>query len=208
MPQISIFIFSSFWLCSEKKKKNERQEACTGRDRPWETLEGEHRHGFWFCSGLNERVGKSSSQISISPFSPISKHRRRIRYRSDQMYCHQSIRLYDASANVLRSEFRHGGAVLDCCFHDDSSGFSAGADNTVDMMHLYGVLSTLMQQSVDGCRSVNYRKLGQNTEVLGPLEEQVGRSAPLLGHMLNLSVKNASHMVDGVDGKLWIRDHE
>ncbi|KAM6567371.1 hypothetical protein CsatA_026499 [Cannabis sativa] len=56
MPQISIFIFSSFWLCSEKKKKNERQEACTGRDHPWETLEGEHRHGFWFCSRLNERV--------------------------------------------------------------------------------------------------------------------------------------------------------
>ncbi|KAM6587312.1 hypothetical protein CsatA_009917 [Cannabis sativa] len=32
------------------------------------------------CSGLNERVRKSSSQISISPFSPISKHRRRIRF--------------------------------------------------------------------------------------------------------------------------------
>jgi hypothetical protein len=25
----------------------------------------------------------------------------------------------------------HGGPVLDCCFHDDSSGFSASADNTV-----------------------------------------------------------------------------
>ncbi|KAF4364400.1 hypothetical protein F8388_006977 [Cannabis sativa] len=43
----------------------------------------------------------------------------------------KSVRLYDASANVLRGEFMHGGAVLDCCFHDDSSGFSAGADNTV-----------------------------------------------------------------------------
>lgn len=39
--------------------------------------------------------------------------------------------MYDASANVLRGEFMHGGAVLDCCFHDDSSGFSASADNTV-----------------------------------------------------------------------------
>ncbi|CAH1433524.1 unnamed protein product [Lactuca virosa] len=35
------------------------------------------------------------------------------------------------SANVLRGEFLHGGAVLDCCFHDDTSGFSASADNTV-----------------------------------------------------------------------------
>lgn len=43
----------------------------------------------------------------------------------------QSVRLYDASANALRGEFMHGGPVLDCCFHDDSSGFSASADNTV-----------------------------------------------------------------------------
>lgn len=44
---------------------------------------------------------------------------------------YQSVRLYDASANALRGEFMHGGAVLDCCFHDDSSGFSACADHTV-----------------------------------------------------------------------------
>ncbi|KAK2664892.1 hypothetical protein Ddye_003466 [Dipteronia dyeriana] len=43
----------------------------------------------------------------------------------------KTVRLYDASANVLRGEFKHGGAVLDCCFHDDSSGFSASADNNV-----------------------------------------------------------------------------
>ncbi|WVY96307.1 hypothetical protein V8G54_028458 [Vigna mungo] len=42
----------------------------------------------------------------------------------------KSVRLYDASANVLRGEFMHAGPVLDCCFHDDSSGFSAAADNT------------------------------------------------------------------------------
>ncbi|PIN10185.1 hypothetical protein CDL12_17228 [Handroanthus impetiginosus] len=43
----------------------------------------------------------------------------------------KSVRLYDASANSLRGEFMHGGPVLDCCFHDDSSGFSACADHTV-----------------------------------------------------------------------------
>ncbi|GER36907.1 transducin/WD40 repeat-like superfamily protein [Striga asiatica] len=43
----------------------------------------------------------------------------------------KSVRLYDASANVLRGEFMHGGGVLDCCFHDDSSGFSASVDHTV-----------------------------------------------------------------------------
>lgn len=49
----------------------------------------------------------------------------------------QSVRLYDASENVLRGEFTHGGAVLDCCFHDDNSGFSASADNTVRRLLLY-----------------------------------------------------------------------
>ncbi|KAF9675809.1 hypothetical protein SADUNF_Sadunf09G0071900 [Salix dunnii] len=43
----------------------------------------------------------------------------------------KTVRLYDASANALRGEFMHGGAVLDCCFHDDSSGFSASADSIV-----------------------------------------------------------------------------
>ncbi|PWA53646.1 hypothetical protein CTI12_AA442720 [Artemisia annua] len=45
------------------------------------------------------------------------------------------VRLYDASANVLRGEFLHGGPVLDCCFHDDTSGFSASGDNTVRRVH-------------------------------------------------------------------------
>ncbi|CAN1302534.1 Mitotic checkpoint protein BUB3.2 [Linum perenne] len=43
----------------------------------------------------------------------------------------KTVRLYDASANLLLGEFLHGGAVLDCCFHDESSGFSASADNLV-----------------------------------------------------------------------------
>lgn len=43
----------------------------------------------------------------------------------------KTVRLYDATADFLRGEFLHGGPVLDCCFHDDSSGFSASADNTV-----------------------------------------------------------------------------
>lgn len=45
----------------------------------------------------------------------------------------KSVRLYDANSNSnsLKGEFMHSAAVLDCCFHDDSSGFSACADNTV-----------------------------------------------------------------------------
>ncbi|KAE8716727.1 Mitotic checkpoint protein BUB3 [Hibiscus syriacus] len=45
----------------------------------------------------------------------------------------KSVRLYDASANILRGEFMHGGPVLDCCFHDDSSGimFSHGKEDVL-----------------------------------------------------------------------------
>ncbi|CAI9281571.1 unnamed protein product [Lactuca saligna] len=42
------------------------------------------------------------------------------------------------SANVLRGEFLHGGATLDCCFHDDTSGFSVSAYNTVTRENLLG----------------------------------------------------------------------
>ncbi|OAY81323.1 Mitotic checkpoint protein BUB3.1 [Ananas comosus] len=40
----------------------------------------------------------------------------------------RTVRLYDAHANVLKGQFAHGGPVLDCCFQDDSSVFSACAD--------------------------------------------------------------------------------
>ncbi|THU72295.1 hypothetical protein C4D60_Mb04t10580 [Musa balbisiana] len=43
----------------------------------------------------------------------------------------RSLRLYDAGADALKGEFAHVGPVLDCCFHDDSSGFSACADHMV-----------------------------------------------------------------------------
>ncbi|CAH2036286.1 unnamed protein product [Thlaspi arvense] len=43
----------------------------------------------------------------------------------------KSVRLYDANADSLRGEFKHGGPVLDCCFHDESSGFSVCGDNKV-----------------------------------------------------------------------------
>ena len=45
----------------------------------------------------------------------------------------QKLRLYEAAANILRGEFLNQGPVLDCCFHDDSSGYSAtaSADNRV-----------------------------------------------------------------------------
>uniref|UniRef100_A0A7I4FTL3 Uncharacterized protein n=1 Tax=Physcomitrium patens TaxID=3218 RepID=A0A7I4FTL3_PHYPA len=41
------------------------------------------------------------------------------------------LRLYDVAANVLKAEFGSQGPVLDCCFCDDSSGYSAGADQTL-----------------------------------------------------------------------------
>ncbi|GER32784.1 mitotic checkpoint protein BUB3 [Striga asiatica] len=41
-----------------------------------------------------------------------------------------TVRVFEASANTLRGEFMHEGGVLDCCFHNDSSRFSASVDHT------------------------------------------------------------------------------
>uniref|UniRef100_A0A0D9X102 Anaphase-promoting complex subunit 4 WD40 domain-containing protein n=1 Tax=Leersia perrieri TaxID=77586 RepID=A0A0D9X102_9ORYZ len=43
----------------------------------------------------------------------------------------KTVRLYDPEANAPRWVFMHAAPVLDCCFHDDFSGFSASGDNTV-----------------------------------------------------------------------------
>jgi cell cycle arrest protein BUB3 len=44
----------------------------------------------------------------------------------------QTVRLYDVQANALKGVvLTHKSAVLDCCFHDDESGFSASADKIV-----------------------------------------------------------------------------
>ncbi|CAI5495069.1 unnamed protein product [Closterium sp. Naga37s-1] len=42
-----------------------------------------------------------------------------------------NLRLYDAGANTLRGTFPRRGPVLDCCFHDDSSGFAGSVDQSV-----------------------------------------------------------------------------
>jgi WD40 repeat protein len=55
------------------------------------------------------------------------------------------VRLYDASANVLKGQFAHRAPVLDCCFHDDSSGFTASTDHTV---YRYGALVLLLAKTL------------------------------------------------------------
>lgn len=44
-----------------------------------------------------------------------------------------TMRLYDVTANSLRGQFggKNKGAMLDCCFHDDSSGFCGGLEKNV-----------------------------------------------------------------------------
>ena len=45
----------------------------------------------------------------------------------------KGVRLYDASQNVLRSQFKHQAAVLDCCFSDGDRAFSGGLECAVKM---------------------------------------------------------------------------
>lgn len=43
----------------------------------------------------------------------------------------ESVRLYDIQANSLRTKYKHDGAVLDCCFVDQTHTYSGGLDNTL-----------------------------------------------------------------------------
>ncbi|KAF0910576.1 hypothetical protein E2562_003012 [Oryza meyeriana var. granulata] len=45
----------------------------------------------------------------------------------------------------------HAGAVLDCCFHDDSSRFSTGADHTVRSVSLCNADLSLEALLGHGC---------------------------------------------------------
>ncbi|CAL9160148.1 unnamed protein product, partial [Musa hybrid cultivar] len=74
-------------------------------------------------------------ELSVPPSDGISNHSDLLLVSSWD----KSLRLYDAGANVLEGEFVHAGPVLDCCFHDDSAGFSACADHTV---RSYGTFAT------------------------------------------------------------------
>ncbi|KAH0914086.1 hypothetical protein HID58_028532 [Brassica napus] len=68
----------------------------------------------------------------------------------------KSVRLYDANADSMRGEFKHGGAVLDCCFHDDSSGFSASADHKVRRIDFSAGKEDILGMHDEPVRCVEY----------------------------------------------------
>ncbi|KAG5388014.1 hypothetical protein IGI04_029555 [Brassica rapa subsp. trilocularis] len=68
----------------------------------------------------------------------------------------KSVRLYDANADSMRGEFKHGGAVLDCCFHDDSSGFSASADHKVRRIDFNAGKEDILGMHDEPVRCVEY----------------------------------------------------
>uniref|UniRef100_A0A804LHJ6 Uncharacterized protein n=1 Tax=Zea mays TaxID=4577 RepID=A0A804LHJ6_MAIZE len=50
----------------------------------------------------------------------------------------------------------HPGAILDCCFHDDSSGFSAGADHTIRRLVLSSSKEDVLGRHDGPVRCVEY----------------------------------------------------
>ena len=116
-----------------KFQQNRRHGICSARDgaRVVESSIGRH-HQSSILQSQRSSVGVLMGQGMYHMLLFLRFHLLAI-YSID--WCDdgsiQSVRLYDASANVLRGEFMHAGPVLDCCFHDDSSGFSVAADNTV-----------------------------------------------------------------------------
>ncbi|KAL0853613.1 hypothetical protein Bca101_058765 [Brassica carinata] len=68
----------------------------------------------------------------------------------------KSVRLYDASADSMRGEFKHGVAVLDFCFHDESSGFSACSDHKVRRIDFNAGKEDILGMHEEPVRCVEY----------------------------------------------------
>ncbi|KAH9327044.1 hypothetical protein KI387_007222, partial [Taxus chinensis] len=74
-------------------------------------------------------MGGDRRELEIPPEAAIS----RVRFspHSNALLVsswNSTVSLYDVDRNVLSSKFNHPTQALDCCFLDDSSGLSAGAD--------------------------------------------------------------------------------
>jgi cell cycle arrest protein BUB3 len=68
----------------------------------------------------------------------------------------QSVRLYDAQQNQLRARFDGASPVLDCCFSDDSKGFSGGLDRAVKMHELNTQTESVLGYHDQGVRCVEF----------------------------------------------------
>ncbi|XP_070541282.1 mitotic checkpoint protein BUB3-like [Ptychodera flava] len=47
-----------------------------------------------------------------------------------------TVRLYDISANIMRTKYTHSDPVLDCCFHDQTHTYSGGLDHNLKMFDI------------------------------------------------------------------------
>jgi cell cycle arrest protein BUB3 len=68
----------------------------------------------------------------------------------------KSVRLYDVNSNVLRVQYHHSAAVLDCTFSDEVHGFSGGLDKFLKMFDFNTNTDTVLGAHRDAIQCVNH----------------------------------------------------
>lgn len=66
------------------------------------------------------------------------------------------VRLYDVTANSLRTRYSHNQPVLDCCFHDAVHVYSGGLDSTLKMFDLNSGSEVIVGSHEAAIRCVEY----------------------------------------------------
>lgn len=67
-----------------------------------------------------------------------------------------TVRLYDVQNNTQRIKYQHGGAVLDCCFHDAVHAYSGGLDQNLKMFDFNANSEVIVGQHEAPIRCVEY----------------------------------------------------
>jgi len=67
-----------------------------------------------------------------------------------------SVRVYDVTQNLLRTQYRHKAGVLDCCFPDKTRVFSAGLDRLVKMFEINTTTEIVLGDHERAVRCIEY----------------------------------------------------
>lgn len=121
-------------------------------------------------------------------------------------------RLYDARHDTLRGSYSHQGPVLDACFQDHSTIFTAGLDSFVKRYDFFGHAETVIGQHSQPVRCVEWlREQGivatgswNNTLRLWDPRMPLGKNCvsliPLPGKVFSMA-QSGSRMVVGTSGR-------
>jgi len=123
--------------------------------------------------------------------------------------------LYDAQQNSLKQRFRSRGAVLDCCFSDNTHGFSGGLDKDVKMYDLNAGTDAKLGAHDEAVKCIEYSSsIGcvlsggwdSKLKVWDPRAYNMVSSIKLPDKVYTMAVANNRFIVGTANRHVWIFD--